>query len=39
MNAVALNSLFFNVARLLGPALGGALLGWLGAWPCFFSMA
>ena len=35
MNAVALNSLFFNVARLLGPALGGALLGWLGAWPCF----
>jgi MFS family permease len=36
MNAVALNSLLFNVARALGPAVGGLMLVWLGAWPCFF---
>jgi MFS family permease len=39
MNAVALNSLQFNVARLLGPALAGPLLGLLGAWPCFLANA
>src|SRR5205807_4274238 len=35
MNAVALNSLLFNVARLLGPALAGLLLPQLGAGTCF----
>jgi len=35
MNAVALNSLLFNVARLLGPALAGLLLPQLGAGACF----
>lgn len=30
-NAVALNSLGFNIARSIGPALGGALLGGFGA--------
>lgn len=35
VNAVALNSLLFNVARALGPALGGLLLVWLGAGVCF----
>jgi MFS family permease len=34
-NAVALNSLLFNVARATGPALGALLLGWLGPAPCF----
>jgi MFS family permease len=35
VNAVALNSLLFNVARALGPALGGLLLTALGAGVCF----
>jgi MFS family permease len=35
MNAVALNSLLFNIARALGPAAGGWLLMAIGAWPCF----
>jgi MFS family permease len=30
MNAVALNSLLFNVARALGPAFAGALMVWIG---------
>jgi MFS family permease len=34
-NAVALNSLQFNVARCVGPALCGVLLAGLGAGPCF----
>jgi MFS family permease len=34
-NAVALNSLLFNVARAVGPALSALLLPWLGAGPCF----
>src|SRR5262245_28468698 len=34
-NAVALNSLQFNVARAVGPALSAPLLGLLGAGPCF----
>jgi MFS family permease len=37
MNAVALNSMQFNVARLLGPAVSGPVLYWLGAWPCFLA--
>jgi len=35
MNAVALNSLLFNVARLLGPALAGLMLQSWGAGACF----
>jgi MFS family permease len=34
-NAVALNALLFNVARVLGPALGGLSLVWLGPAWCF----
>ncbi len=34
-NAVALNSLSFNVARACGPALGGILIGSLGTGPVF----
>lgn len=30
MNAVALNSSLFNTARILGPAIGGVLIAWLG---------
>jgi predicted MFS family arabinose efflux permease len=35
LNAVALNSLLFNVARAAGPAVGGVLLTALGASACF----
>src|SRR5262249_28139709 len=35
VNAVALNSLMFNVARVLGPALGGLLLAQVGPGVCF----
>lgn len=35
MNAVALNSLVFNVARAVGPALGGVLLPAFGPAACF----
>src|SRR5438270_12839288 len=35
MNAVALNSLLFNVARALGPAVGGLLPLWFEPWACF----
>ncbi|MFO0926293.1 MAG: MFS transporter [Gemmataceae bacterium] len=35
INAVALNSLVFNVARAAGPALGGLLLPYVGAGGCF----
>ena len=34
-NAVALNSTLFNVARIVGPAVGGVLLAYLGAAACF----
>lgn len=34
-NAVALNSLQFNLARLLGPAIGASLLVWSGPTWCF----
>jgi predicted MFS family arabinose efflux permease len=34
-NAIALNSIQFNVARVLGPALGGITLAKLGAQWCF----
>ena len=35
-NAVALNSAVFNAARLVGPAIAGLLIGWLGLAPVFF---
>jgi len=35
-NAVALNSTLFNAARLIGPALAGALIGSAGTAVCFF---
>ncbi len=34
-NAIALNSSMFNAARLIGPAIAGLLIQWLGEWPCF----
>ncbi len=33
-NAIALNSSLFNGARIIGPAVGGLLLGAIGAGPC-----
>src|SRR3954447_22600805 len=36
MNAVALNSLVFNAARAIGPALGAVALPWVGLAGCFF---
>jgi len=35
MNAVALNSVLFNVARVVGPVIGVALLYWLSPAVCF----
>ena len=35
MNAIALNSLTFNVARMIGPSLAGILMGTLGVASCF----
>ncbi|HEX3326412.1 MAG TPA: MFS transporter, partial [Actinomycetota bacterium] len=34
-NAVSLNTLVFTVARVLGPALAGILIGTIGIGPCF----
>ncbi len=34
-NAIALNSLTFNGARLVGPAVSGAILAWIGDTACF----
>jgi MFS family permease len=34
-NAIAMNSMLFNIARIVGPALGGVILGTLGAAWCF----
>jgi MFS family permease len=39
MNAVALNSMLFNVARALGPAAGGLLMRWLKPETCFLANA
>ncbi len=36
MNAIALNSSIFNAARVVGPALAGALIGAVGVAACFF---
>lgn len=35
-NAVAMNSMAFNVARLVGPALAGILIGAVGTAACFY---
>src|SRR5438067_12604464 len=34
-NAIALNSSLFNMARVLGPGLGGLIIAWLGVAPLF----
>ncbi len=34
-NAVAMNSMQFNLARVIGPALGGVVFAWWGAASCF----
>ncbi len=34
-NAVALNSSLFNMARILGPGIGGIVIAWLGVAPLF----
>jgi MFS family permease len=36
MNAIALNSSAFNAARIIGPAIGGVLIGGIGIAACFF---
>jgi MFS family permease len=35
-NAIALNSMMFNGARMMGPAIAGLLIAWLGTGTCFF---
>lgn len=35
-NAIALNSTLFNGTRVLGPALAGILIAWVGMTNCFF---
>jgi MFS family permease len=35
-NAIALNSMMFNGARMIGPAMAGLLIAWLGTAMCFF---
>lgn len=37
MNAVALNSTLVNVARLIGPAVAGITIGWIGMAPAFLA--
>ncbi|HET7599943.1 MAG TPA: MFS transporter [Gemmatimonadales bacterium] len=39
MNAIALNSSAFNVARVIGPAIAGVLLASVGLAGCFFANA
>ncbi len=36
MNAIALNSAAFNAARIIGPAIAGILIGYLGIAFCFY---
>lgn len=36
MNAIALNSSVFNMARVLGPALAGIIMGTMGVASCFY---
>jgi MFS family permease len=35
MNAISLNSILFNIARIIGPAIGGAIVATLGEAPTF----
>lgn len=35
MNAIALNSATFNLARVVGPAIGGLMMAYIGAGYCF----
>lgn len=37
MNAIALNSTMFNGARIVGPAVAGALIAWTGLAGCFLA--
>jgi MFS family permease len=37
MNAIALNSSMFNGARIIGPAIAGVLVAWIGEGWCFFA--
>jgi MFS family permease len=37
MNAIALNSSMFNSARIIGPAIAGLLVAWIGEGWCFFT--
>lgn len=39
MNAIALNSSVFNIARIIGPALAGVVMGYIGIAACFFANA
>ncbi|MGH7702786.1 MAG: MFS transporter [Gemmatimonadales bacterium] len=39
MNAIALNSSAFNVSRIIGPAIAGALIAAVGIAACFFANA
>jgi MFS family permease len=39
MNAIALNSSMFNGARVIGPAVAGLLVAWIGEGWCFFANA
>ena len=36
-NAIALNSSMFNAARIIGPAIAGGLVAWIGEGWCFFA--
>ena len=36
MNAIALNSTIFNLARIVGPAIAGILIGLIGIASCFY---
>lgn len=38
-NAVALNAMFGNITRIVGPSLGGLLIGVTGVSSCFFAQA
>jgi MFS family permease len=37
LNAIALNSSMFNAARIIGPAVAGLLVAWIGEGWCFFA--
>ena len=36
MNAIAMNSMAFNVARVIGPSIAGLIMGYWGVGICFF---